>query len=748
MVGAMRLNRLFYVMIAVSLLSPLFLVDVTTAEDIIENKVNANFGIEFNTATYLEIHVTMDVDEATAFDVVYDSTGIERLATSTNTSDIEALGVIKYLLHSSVKDQLETAFENANVVSLNDRPIYENSVFYENCAVNLTSTFFDMNEAVDAYALVNGVLDMGAEISYTFNTPAEAGWLNTFTYTLPSSVRLVSANTQVTDLYKNEMTWTADNRSGDARNAQATMSIQTKTPSTPKQTSEEITLEFDLDGRDARSIDLNTNILAKSVDIRNYSILPDFITNLDFVTSDGIRLFIDNGLTSWDSFYNKTIKPVETAAISTIEKSSLNQTLTTSFSWNPETTTNCSTPYDITNMNKEPPIKAKLLNKDIKLKICDVSARALFGLIDSGATANISSTDINFGDRLGEIGYPYNGSFYLPGNISLSGEKIYKWNQSEPISGEFKSDDAPEYSGEKIQTTIDIEFSGLDLNLFGLFTGKAELTSKLYLKETSNYYVTTLPDEFTLPSNIKLGYLNSDAFRLCVEENVFVGEDVNEFLANEKILFETRLAGLLPGLKINGLVKRDDFDRSVASWDGEITNMDADTPVTTVSDAHSSYPVSFGLSLSPPKFEITEQSLSLVGLQNQNVTYRIVLPRGTTIDASDSLDRLVPGKTDDGRDYIEISFDASEAGIIDVVSFKIVPSPLFALSIFLPCIVCLLIAIVLIIAILIVRKKRKGFGGKRSRPKKTKEIKEDEEEESGGYEEQEYYVPPPPSSKK
>ncbi len=743
----MRLNRLFYVIVAVSLLSPLFLFDVVNAEDDMESIVTANFDIEFNTATYLEIYVTMDVNEATAFDEVYDSAGIEHLATSTNTSDIEALGVIKYLLHSSVKDHLETTFENADVVSLNDRPIYENSVFYENCAVNLTSTFFDMNEAVDAYGLVNGVLDMGAEVSYTFNIPAEAGWLNTFTYRLPSSIRLVSANTQVTDLYKNEMTWTADNRIGDAKTNQATLSIQTKTPSTPKQTSEEITLEFELDGRNARSIDLNTNILAKSVDIRNYSILPDFVTNLDFVTSDGIRLFIDNEFTSWDNFYNKTIKPVEIAAISAIEKSSLNQTLTTSFSWNPETTTNCSTPYDITNMNKEPPIKAKVSNNDIRLKICDVSARALFGLIDSGATANISSTDINFGDKLGEIGYQYDGSFYLPDNISLAGEKIYKWNQSKPISGGFKSDDAPEYSNEKIQTTIEIEYSGLDLNLFGLFTGKAELTSKLYMKETNNYYVTTLPDEFTLPDKVKLGHFNSDAFRLCVEENVFAGEDINEFLANEKTLFETRLASLLSGLKINGLVKRDDFDQSIASWDGEITNMDASTPVKTASDAHSSYPVSFGLSFSPPKFEINEQSLNLAGLQNQNVTYRIVLPRGTTMDASDSLNRLVPGKTADGRDYIEISFDASESGLTDIVNFKIVPSPLFALSIFLPCIVCIIIAIVLIIAILIVRKKRKGFGGKRSRPKKTKEIKEDEEE-SEGYEEQEYYVPPPPSSKK
>jgi hypothetical protein len=251
-----------------------------------------------------------------------------------------------------------------------------------------------------------------------------------------------------------------------------------------------------------------------------------------------------------------------------------------------------------------------------------------------------------------------------------------------------------------------------------------------------------LPNEFTLPGKVKLNYLNSDAFRLCIEENVFMGEDVSTFLNNEKSLFEDRLISILPGLKINGLVKRDDFDRSLV-WDGDITNMDANTPVATASDAHSSYPVSFGLSLSPPKFEITEQSFNLVGLQNQNVTYRMVFPRGTTVEASDSLNKLVTGKIGD-RYYIEVSFNASESGLTDVVRCKIVPSTLFALAIFLPCIVCLIIAVVLIIAILIIRKKRKGFRG----PRKPKKESKEDKEETGDYEEQEYYVPPPPSSKK
>jgi len=739
----MRLSRLFLIIIVVSFLTPLCLVNTTSAQDNLESRVDATFNINFLTATELNLDVSMDVSEITLISgSVYTGTEIQALA----NTDSEMLPVIKYALKLILTDQIEQTFEKATVTTLNEIPSYADGKFNDDFNVNLTSEFFGMNETVNAHNFFNGVLDMGAKVAYAFNLKAESGWNNTYTIILPTSMNRTYTNGKV--LEKRVVSWELKNGDGLSPGKVADITVERVNPTTPRSNTEDILLEFELDAGDAEHINLKTNVLAKSVDIGGYNILPNFVTNLDFVTSDGIRLFIENGLTSWDDLYQKTIKPVEINATSTIE-SSLNQTLNMVFSWDPETTTNCSTPYDITNMNEEPPIKAGLLASDISLKIDNIRARAIFGLIDAGATANISASNVNFGDKLSEIGYPYSGSFYLPDNISLAGEKIYKWNQSKSISGEFKSEDAPKYSNEKINAVIEIDFSGLDLNLFGLFTGKTELISKLYMKEANNYYVTTLPNEFNgdLPNKVILNYLNSDAFRLCVEENVFKQEKISTFLDNEKLLFENRLTNILPGLKISGLVKRDDFDRSLV-WDGDITNMDADTPVTTASDAHSSYPVTFGISFSPPKFEITEQSLNLVGLQNQNVTYRIVLPRGTTMDASDSLNRLVPGKTTDGRDYIEISFDASESNLTDVVRFKIVPSPLFALSIFLPCIVCLIIAVVLIIAILIIRKKRRGFGGKKTRPKKTKESKEDEEEESGGYEEQEYYVPPPPSSKK
>jgi len=407
------------------------------------------------------------------------------------------------------------------------------------------------------------------------------------------------------------------------------------------------------------------------------------------------------------------------------------------FSWDSETTANCSNPYNVTNMDNNPPMKAELVDNDVGLQICSISTRALFGLTHAGADTNISRDDINFGDKLSEIGYQYNGSLYLPDNISLASENIYNWNQSNPISGEFESDNPSSYSNEEIETIVEIEVRSTDLNLLSFFTGKTELTLGLYLQESRNYSVTTLPDEFTLPEKVSLKYLNSDAFRLCIEENLFgFGEDnICAFLTNEKKLFENRLENILSDLEVDGYVDRDAFDRSLV-WDGDIANMDANTPVKVVSYAHSSYSVPFGLSFLPPNFEISNQSFNFMGLKNQSVTYRVIFPHGTTVEFNDSLGRAVVKETDDGRKYIEISFNASESGLIDKVTCKIIPSTLFVVGIFMPCIISLIITIIMIVVILIVRKKRRG-----------KKETVTEEEGFEGYEDQEYYVPPPPSSK-
>jgi hypothetical protein len=90
--GAMRLSRLFLIIIVVSFLTPLCLVNTTSAQDNLESRVDATFNINFLTATELNLDVSMDVGEITLISgSVYTGTEIQALA---NTNS-EMLPVIK-----------------------------------------------------------------------------------------------------------------------------------------------------------------------------------------------------------------------------------------------------------------------------------------------------------------------------------------------------------------------------------------------------------------------------------------------------------------------------------------------------------------------------------------------------------------------------------------------------------------------------------------------------------------------------
>ena len=725
-------RRLQTIVVSLCFIFSIFFVYTASADDETYSLVCANFDIEFETATDFKISVEMDVQEINdVFDTTYNKAEIKNIA---DTNE-QILGAIKLRLRNLLKKQIESSFVNANVGALNQIPEYKNDIFEDSLSVNLTSEFFGINESVNSHNFINGILDMGAIVAYVFDFQAEHGWNNTYAIMLTSSMTFHNTTGSVSG---NQIQWETENWDGNIPSMQGLLSVQYVTPTTPKSESEDIVLEFELDARSVNSNVLDAVVIAESIDIGSYDVLPSFITNLEVMASDGIRLFVDNGLISWDDVYQKTIKTIEKTIVSKIENSSFNQTLNMIFSWDLETTINCSTPYDIINMDNVPPLNAKLSDEDVDLRIFDVPAKALFGLVNAGAVANVSESDVNFGDKLNEVGYPYTCFLYLPNNISLDGENPYGWNYSAPISGEVASDISPTYSDEDIEMRVDLDITKTDLNLLSFFTGRTELTTSMHAQEEIDIYVTTIPDEFSLPKKLCLDYLNSDAFRLCIEEQVFNGEDADNFLTNKKQLFEKRVSDILDGPSITGHSNKDVFFDSL-EWDGDISNMDSIMPVAVSSDTNCLYSIPFSLSFWPPGFDVSDQNYNLVGLDDAGITYRILFPKGITVEANDTLDKSIThGETEDDRRYIEITFDANESKDIDVVTCKLSASTLYALGLFLPCILSLVLVIILIIVIYIIRKKRgKLFFARRKKDTAPSE----------GYEGEEFYVPPPPSSK-
>ncbi len=388
-------------------------------------------------------------------------------------------------------------------------------------------------------------------------------------------------------------------------------------------------------------------------------------------------------------------------------------------------------------MDDSPPVKADIKESDVNINICDISSRALFGLINTDAKVNITKDDINFGDNLKNIGYDYNVSFYLPDHLYLAGKNIFVWNESTTTFGEFESDISKRYDRENKETIITIEISNTDLNLLGFFTGNTELTFGINFKEIRNYNITKIPNEFSLPEKIKIDYLNSDAIRLLIEENVFSQNSVDEFLKNEKKHFESILRHILPNLEVSGSILKGAFEDSLV-WNGNILEMDSGDSIVVSSAAKSTYPIPFQLSFLPPKFEIPYQYFNFTGIPNHDVTYKVIFPHGISLNVKDPLDKSEVEKTSDGRQYIFISFTSDEANLTNTISYKMIPSAFFIIGVFTPCIISFLITIILIIIIFLIRHKRKAkkFG---------RHIEEGEE--GSGYEDEEYYIPPPPGRK-
>jgi hypothetical protein len=727
-------------MAVILLLLSVIFIYTTPARATEDSNVDATITCKFETGTQLIVRSQMIVNKITEFDTIYNRQSIENIA----MTNPYVMGAIMGDVHKSVKSQIETVFVNADVDTISKMPTYEKPYFVDDFRVNLTTAFFRYNGSLNLTNFISGVLDMGATVTYHFNLQSTSGWNTTYVYMLPTTMNLMYANSTNTNQNTKSITWEVNNPDGKNITKDAILSIDLTNPTTPFSDLDDISLELTLDSTTINSIGFTDAVVVKKIALRNYDILPDFITRLDVIPADGIRLFIDNGLFSWTDVFEKTIQPIERQTISLIENSSFNQTLDLSFSWDQISTINCSTPYNITHMDNEPAIKAYFKDSDVHLTICQMPAKAFFGLINAGATASISPRDINFGSGLNRTSYPYSIILRLPTNISLNGDNVFTWNKTTPIIGTFHSglQPTPPYIKEHIETQVEIDLLKMDLNIPSIFTGKTELTTSTKMKEDDRLYVIRRNGEISFSPKVNISYLNSDAFRLCTEENVFSEDQINSFLSQKTEMFQQRMSEIFHGRHVKGIIDKKIFSNSLI-WDGDISAMDNVVPVVVSNYANEVYIVGFNVSLWPAELTFAPQRFTFQGVENQTVTYRITLPQGITVNASDSEGKpLITGKTNDGRDYVELSFDANSSTQSTVLTCFLNVSPVYVLTLFLPCILIFILLVVLVVIIYLIRKKR---GGLRRGKGKLFEPEDNEPSDYGG---QDYYVPPPPPKKK
>ena len=725
-------------MIVVSILVSCVLASQVTGAPAIESQIDATITCQYESGSQLTLHAQMLVNKITVFDHMYDRQAIEVLS----SSDPYIMGAIMLRLHESLKTQINNAFKDAQVDTMNTKPGYALPYFTDDFRVNLTPLFFSYTKAMNLTNFISGVFDMGAVVSYHFNLTAEPGWNTTYLYSLPASLTLNFANTPIVNSENNQVQWNVKNWDGGATPVAAAISLRAKNPTTPLKDAEDISVGFALDARTAQDVSLTETVSARDISVRNYVTFPSFVTGLQIIPADGVRLCIDNGLLSWNDVLSNTIQPIEQHITPILENSSFNQTLKFSFSWNASSTTNCSVPYNLSHMDSAPAVQAVFTDSLVHLTLCGMSARAFFGLINAGAAATIAPGDMNFGQGLEAVAWPTSFLLRLPTNVTLDGQNTFSWNRTKPLTGAFSSNVQPNppYTNEQVSTLIVIDIAKMDLNLGSVFGGKTELTASTKLREDDLLSVIRWPSEFPRSSKINLSYVNADAFRLCTEEQVFSGASIDLFLAEKKDVFQQRASSIIHGLSLKGSTDRKAFSDSLL-WDGDISTMNALVPVVVSSYANQVYTAGFTMSLWPATLTIAPQHFTIQGIgDNQTITYRFIFPKGISVNASDSAGAGVnTGKTQDGRDYVELVLNGGNE--TSTLTCVLNASPVYVLGIFLPCLLVLVLLVILIVIIYLIRKKR---GGLRRGKKKLFEPEDNEPAD----EMPDYYVPPPPSSKR
>ncbi|MBS3748986.1 MAG: hypothetical protein KGY67_04730 [Candidatus Thermoplasmatota archaeon] len=693
--------------------------------------VESSIDINIVDGTTLSVELTADVSYITlpANDIRYFKTDIQQASP-------EMLGAIKYALKSDIVSQLKSSFPECLVSSVYELPRYESGVFLDRYNVSLRPAFFSMNESVSSSDVINGLLDSGVFVNYSFSWNAMNGWNNTFTLILSNELGYKRTDGSVDN---KEISWDVFNGMGSNEEQMGSITLKDMNPSTDPSKNESVSLLFSLDCRTPNQSDMAVLLQAYRLEMKRYSCLPSVLSLPQSLPADAVRLCAENNLTDYEEIKTMSFDEYVTYSLNALQKSSFNQSFNYSFTFDAATTINCSPAFNVTNMEEQPPVTGLITDSFVKVSLFNVSARAFFGLINAGGESEVSSESVNFADVFDNSRYPSSSTLRLPDHVLFNDQNEVTWNHSSDFSGVFNSDESLEYSSQQVNCNYEIDVKSTDLNLLSFFTGKTEVNLGIGFEKNREIQVLSRSSELSIPEDIDLSFVNADAFRLCVEERVFTDEEINDFIIKHETLLENTSRRLFPSIKGSAANDQDTFEDSL-EWTGNISSMDAEDPVVLRQCMESTAPLSCQFKLFPPQFSFEAQNLTFVGVAEETVMYNMTFPKGVSVSVLSSSQEVKMLTDSDGRDLLSVRLNASENGKVASVLLLMKPSLLYIIGLFIPCIISVIITFILFIVVYIIRKKRNTF-----RQNYHHGSAGDEPEE---YENEAYYVPPKPPSKR
>jgi hypothetical protein len=400
--------------------------------------------------------------------------------------------------------------------------------------------------------------------------------------------------------------------------------------------------------------------------------LPSNITELYFLSSDGIRLYLDNGLLNLEDIERGLADEFIRLENQFGKAFNITTPLTLNKNWSMTTLTGLQPLYhlyDTSSMNRmgtERPIICYLSASGashINL-FGNATSTAVTGLLNSGAKAEL--------DLYISVPYTYTYDLTLPSGLRFK-DIAPKTTNGSATSGSgltyqlkpiylknlrLLSQNPAIYSSSKANVTVEIDIQEVDILSLSEYLATVKIKANGILNHIRNERGSAF--DKALPKGMTLDFYNSDALRLVYTEGLLDLEEIEDSLYS---MIEENISNMLEE-DVRMFI---DFNEELLAFDGDIGHM------------NDSEPVSFGIR-STGKMRITEDKLvrmgglvtkqlelPLIGVKYWNVTYKLVLPEhihilGRPKVKNSTIEYMGPmvDRNSENRDELYLSINGNE----------------------------------------------------------------------------------------
>ena len=536
--------------------------------------------------------------------------------------------------------------------------------------------------------LIEGALKMGGKVTQDYTLYAGAGHRNTFLFKIhkydplteeyQDQMTIEHKDNEISAKEKDMVKFTLDNINGIYSSVRHIKGLAFRAKEPNIQVQESVHVTFNLDMIDFNRISVNLSKV--SINSLNFgestSKFPSNISNILILSSDGLRLFYNNGLLDISDIATELVGQLNklenqlTKIFNTSSKIVLNQ------SWVYSTLVDLEPLYhlyDIGSMKRmgsERPVVGYLFSqKDIISNIFEnVTSDTVKGLLNAGASARLDiSLDTVWDHNLNltiSDGFLFKG--YTPINNTGSIGNTFVLSPAQASELMIVSTNAARYHSSKANVSVVIDVHEIDILSFTEYLASIDIDAEGIL-----HYVKMEPDSKfarALPKRMSLEYFNSDVMRLMYTEKLLTLEDIEESVYS---IIRENISKMLEEdtkMKVN-------FNENLLEFDSDILHMDHNEPVTF--DIHSSgkMRITGERSVRMGGFITKQLELPLPGVKYWNVTYKLLLPKyinvlGQPRVGNSTVEYSAPivNQGSDGRDELRVTiYGESKEGYKDEV---------------------------------------------------------------------------------